>query len=640
MLAKLFVVLLSYLLLAFLTARIFEISSTWLKAGCLASQLLNPFALSVRKLKAILEQRGVSYKGLVEKKELAELVEACGVVTEAENCSVVTENSRDDKEESDELQFTGASHFFEEVEDTKAGTWLVDVIPQGHASLLRRKQWVALKRKISRFGIRIGTFNCENDLRLCIKYGWHEPSLVISMPQGNQPKGNVILKTYDSKSSVELVFKWINTQLSSKIAMFDSVEEFTDTFKASLKENPVYVVLFSTLPDPPLYLGSLSVHFTGRVRFGHVRINDWTAKRHIFKKYNIDNFPSLMIFTPEGNLTYGHRKGEWITYRPLELFLRTIHPEVNDVFVTVLLVVNMSCFMGLFLMNGGILKRMIHFVWLLIFYNTSLIILCLPVLTLLQLPFLTPVLDLTLKYCRYAMTSDVAAIMRDYICLGLQHWGLVFGGYVIYGMLIRWIQMRINSYFGLESENDNVTSISEWFAQDLYYLTNAVQTFPSLGQPRVDYSASGLEDGFELLVRRLAVPELWLRPIIPTEYINSLPVWKFCCSQVNQCCDTKQEHCTKKHGKHSGCCQESPKPAGMLVAHDCAICLEDFKKGCLLLGLPCGHCYHQKCIEVWLCGGHTSGHYCCPVCRWPAYKRKPLALEANLPRDQSQETSY
>lgn len=639
MLAKLFVVLLSYLLFVFLAARIFEISSTWLKAGCLATQLLNPFALSVRKLKAILEQRGVSYTGLVEKKELAELVEACGAVTEAENCSVVSENSGEDNEEGDELQFTGASHFFEEVEDTKAGTWLVDVIPQGHTSLLHRKQWLSLKRKIARFGIRIGTFNCENDPRLCIKYGWHEPSLVISMPQGNQPKGNVILETYDSKPSVELVFRWINKQLSSKITMFDSVEQFTDTFKASLKENPVYVVLFSTLTEPPLYLGSLSVHFTGRVRFGHVRIHDWTTKRHVCKKYNIDNFPSLMIFTPEGNLTYGCRKGEWIKYRPLELFLRTIHPEVNDVFVTVLLVVNMSCFMGLFLMSGGILKRMIHYVWLLIFYNTSLIILCLPLLTLLQLPFLSPVLDFALKYCRYAMTSDAAAVMRDYICLGLQHWGFVFGGYVIYGILIRWIRVRINGYFGLEDENDSVTSITEWFTQDLHYLTNVVQTFPSLGQPRVDYSASGLEDGFELLVRRLAVPELWLRPIIPTEYINSLPVWKFCCSQVNQYSDIEQEHCTKKHRKHSTCCQESLKPAGMLVAHDCAICLEDFKSGCLLLGLPCGHCYHQNCIEVWLCGGQTSGRYCCPVCRWPAYKRKPLALEANLSRNELQEAT-
>ncbi|PFX31048.1 E3 ubiquitin-protein ligase RNF103-like [Stylophora pistillata] len=636
MLAKLFVVLLSYLLLVFLAARIFEISSTWLKAGCLASQLLSPFTLSVRKLKAILEERGVSYTGLVEKKELAELVEACGTLTGAESCSISAESSGDNKEESNELQFTGASHFFEEVEDTKAGTWLVDVIPEGHSSLLRRKQWLALRRKIVRFGIRIGTFNCGNDPRLCIKYGWKEPSLAISMPQGNQPKGNVILKTYDSRPSVELVFRWISKELSLKIETFDRVEEFSETFKAKIEENPVYVLLFTTLPEPPLYLASLSVQFTGRVRFGHVRAFDWTREKHILKNYSIDKFPSLMIFTPEGNLTYGHRKGEWVRYHNLELFLKTLHPDVNDVFVTVFLMMNMSCFMALFIINGGILKRFIHFVWLLIFYNTSLIILCLPVLAMLQLPCLTPLLDFALKYSRYAMTSDAAAIMRNYLFFALQHKWFLYGGYLFYGMLIWWVQRRIRWYSGYENEHDSATSITEWLTQDLHSLTNVVQTFPYLGHSRIDYSLLGLEDGFEPLMRRLAVPELWLHPIIPTEYLNSLPVWKFRHSQVNHCCDDKQENCTSKC---NSCCKESVKPPGMLVAQDCSICLEDFNSGCMLLGLPCGHCYHQKCIEEWLCGGNSSCRYCCPVCRWPAFKQKPLALRENLTRNQAQETN-
>jgi len=639
MLARLFVLLLSYFFLVFLVARVFEISSSWLKAGCLASQLLNPFTLSVRKLKSILEQRGVSYAGIVEKKELVELVEACGAATEAEGCSVGIESSADDSEEGDDLNFTGASHFFEEVEDTKAGTWLVDVIPQGQSSLLRSKQWSSLKRRIARFGIRIGTFSCENDPILCIKYGWHKPSLVISMPQGNQPKGNVILKTYDSRPSVELIFQWIKREVSSKLVIFNTANEFTDTFEAKMKENRIYVVLFSTLSEPPMYLGSLSVHFTGRVRFGHVRISDWKTETHILKKYNIDNFPSLMVFTPEGNLTYGYRKGEWIKYGSLELFLKTIHPEVNDVFVTILLIVNMSCFMELFLTNGGILKRIVHLIWLLTFYNTSLIILCLPVVTIFQLPFLSPLLDFALKCCRSIMTSDAAAVVRDYTVLGLQHRALICGGYAIYGMLVRWIRRKFNGYFGFEDENNNVLSIRDWFSQDLHYLTNVVQNFPSLRQPQFDYSASGLEDGFELLIRRLAVPELWLRPVIPTEYINNLPVWKFCCSQVNQCCDSNQGHCAKKHRKNNVCCQESSKPAGMFVTHECTICLEDFRSGCLLLGLPCGHCFHQQCIEAWLCGGSVgTGRYCCPVCRWPAYKQKPLALEANLVRGQTQDS--
>lgn len=635
MLARLFVVVLTYIFLIFLIVRVFEISSTWLKAGCLASQLLNPFALSVKKLKSILEQRGVSYSGMVEKQELVELVEACGVITEAESCSVDAESATDKNEVSEDLSFTGASHFFEEVEDTKAATWLVDVIPEGHSSFLRRKQWVALKRKISRFGIRIGTFSCQNELTLCRKYGWRKPSLVISTPQGNHPKGNVILKTYQSKPSVDLVFQWINNELSSKIVTFDTVKSFVGKFEANMRENPVYVVLFSKLSQPPMLLGSLSVHFTGRVGFGHFQISlsEWKTARHILKEYNIDNFPCLMIFTPERNWTYGHRKGEWLDYKYLELYLRTIHPEVNDIFVTLLFIVNISCVMELFLINGGILKRTIHFVWLLTFYNTGLIILCLPVVTLFQLPLLSPVLDLALKYCRYIMTSHAASLLRDYTTLALQHKGLAFFGYVVYGLLLRLIQRKFKYHFGLEDEDNTIISARGWFSQDLHYLTNVVQSFPSLRQSQVDYSASGLEDGFELLIRRLAVPDLWLRPLIPTDYINKLPVWKFCVSNSRQCSHSKTGHCDLKQRNTMICC-DSSKPAGVLVAQECAICLEEFSQGCLLLGLPCGHCYHQQCIKAWLCGGGSSSHYCCPVCRWPAYKQKPLALGDNDLRSQ------
>lgn len=264
------------------------------------------------------------------------------------------------------------------------------------------------------------------------------------------------------------------------------------------------------------------------------------------------------------------------------------------------------------------------------FYNTSLIILCLPAVTVLQLPFLNPVLDSLLKYCRYIMMSDAAALIRHYTVLGLRHKEFILGGSVLYSLLIRLIQRKFKVHFGFEDENNNILSFADWFAQDLHYLTNAVQNFPSLRQPQVDYSASGLEDGFELLIRRLAVPELWLRPIIPTDYINKLPVWKFHFSQVNQYSGPKQVQWSKKHRKTNACCEESSKPAGMLVAQDCAICLEDFRNGCLLLGLPCGHCYHQQCIKVWLSGSNSTGCYCCPVCRWPAYKQKPLALEGNL----------
>ena len=33
--------------------------------------------------------------------------------------------------------------------------------------------------------------------------------------------------------------------------------------------------------------------------------------------------------------------------------------------------------------------------------------------------------------------------------------------------------------------------------------------------------------GMEMLIERLAVPNLWLRPMISAEYIQDLPDWKY-----------------------------------------------------------------------------------------------------------------
>ena len=56
---------------------------------------------------------------------------------------------------------------------------------------------------------------------------------------------------------------------------------------------------------------------------------------------------------------------------------------------------------------------------------------------------------------------------------------------------------------------------------------------------------------------------------------------------------------------------------------ECRLCLEEYKCGEMVRTLPCGHCYHSKCIDVWLAGyrqqGLPRGQRGCPLC-----KRDPL----------------
>ena len=69
--------LLLYLALLFLLVRVIE-TLAWYEAGFLAAQIIDPFSLSVRTLKSLLDGRGVSYDGVVEKKEMTNLIQTSG----------------------------------------------------------------------------------------------------------------------------------------------------------------------------------------------------------------------------------------------------------------------------------------------------------------------------------------------------------------------------------------------------------------------------------------------------------------------------------------------------------------------------------------------------------------------------------
>lgn len=62
-------------------ARLFE-TVVWYESGLFATQLVDPVTLSYRKLKTILECRGLGYSGLEEKKDVSDLLEKSGKAQE------------------------------------------------------------------------------------------------------------------------------------------------------------------------------------------------------------------------------------------------------------------------------------------------------------------------------------------------------------------------------------------------------------------------------------------------------------------------------------------------------------------------------------------------------------------------------
>ncbi|XP_042068992.1 E3 ubiquitin-protein ligase RNF103 isoform X3 [Haplochromis burtoni] len=132
---KLFFLLL-YFIVLFTLARIFE-AVVWYETGMFATQLVDPVTLSYKKLKTILECRGLGYSGLVEKKDVSELVEKSGELTQGELYSAIKkQKEQTEADGSSTTHFSGEVHFYELVEDTKDGIWLVQVVHQAWLAAL------------------------------------------------------------------------------------------------------------------------------------------------------------------------------------------------------------------------------------------------------------------------------------------------------------------------------------------------------------------------------------------------------------------------------------------------------------------------------------------------------------------------
>nr|KAG5705250.1 hypothetical protein BaRGS_011276 [Batillaria attramentaria] len=165
--------LLIYITVLFVLARILE-AVAWYETGTLSRRLLDPMALSVAKLKALLEQRGVSYDTVVEKSELSQLVEGSGPVHEDE---VELLQASDDSPASANTNFTSGAHFYEQVEDAKDSVWLVQVVAGyhiGHNHIiptpLSDNTWKAIRKKVTKFGVHTGVLDCRLDPRFFAEF--------------------------------------------------------------------------------------------------------------------------------------------------------------------------------------------------------------------------------------------------------------------------------------------------------------------------------------------------------------------------------------------------------------------------------------------------------------------------------------
>ncbi|XP_063354628.1 E3 ubiquitin-protein ligase RNF103 [Pelmatolapia mariae] len=682
---KLFFLLL-YFIVLFTLARIFE-AVVWYETGMFATQLVDPVTLSYKKLKTILECRGLGYSGLVEKKDVSELVEKSGELTQGELYSAIKkQKEQTEADGSSTTHFSGEVHFYELVEDTKDGIWLVQVIAQDREALLSQSNWGKMVQKVSQFGIRTGTFNCSNDYRSCIKRGWQRSTLIMSVPQTSASKGKVMLKEYKgSRVETEQIFRWMTSHVAHRIKTLHHSEQLVEEWRSD-PAHPLKMFLFARLSQPPAFFSSLSVKFTGRIEFIFVDVRRW-GNYSSLSEIGVTRSPAYILKMPEGIYHYGNSTGEFLSLAAMDTFLRSVQPEVNDLFVFSLVLINLLAWMDLFITQGATVKRFVVLIRTLGTYNSILLVSWLPVLALLQLPYLDILYGYSLKLLRYADTTTLASLVRADWTFYSSHPALFLSTYLAHGLLVDYFEKKRRC--GTRSQEDSRTNLEwlaslwDWYTSYLLHPIASLQQFPS------DHSE--WEDDPNFLFEHLAFPDLWLRPLVNMDYIKTLPTWRLRAvgqSRLEASCEkadkeTRSQHSDKErkeppHGssshKRSLCsvnfnsqlpacsdvdasggrqcacaavssrngsslsadravkdncvvsdcvsnhqhCDWSMWPCDMLQCSECVVCLETFVSEEVLMGLPCGHAFHQQCIVVWL----AAGRHCCPVCRWPSYKKK------------------
>lgn len=118
---------------------------------------------------------------------------------------------------------------------------------------------------------------------------------------------------------------------------------------SSGSSSDVKVLLLTHLLHPPLFLAALSIKFTGRIKFGmfSLKKEDSEAVRKKLKLLD-HQIPSYLIVTPERKVVYGQRRFEHFNFASMNLFLRAVQPEMNDVFLCSLVLVNMLVSLQIF----------------------------------------------------------------------------------------------------------------------------------------------------------------------------------------------------------------------------------------------------------------------------------------------------
>lgn len=530
------------------------------------------------------------------------------------------------------VNFSTYDEFQDNIKDTTS-IWVVKVSAAKRKDIVNKRQWNWMSQRLKRYGIKMGTYKCSLDPRLCNHRRLHSSTVILATPRGYGTDMKVDFHVYQNDDIVKsdntknFIYKWIKRKLYPKVKTVHSFSELTEgpisRYRTIQPKPSMSFVYKSNGRVPPLLFTSLSVKFAGRIRFYMFRTNEVSKSGNVF------------AMNPNTIYNYGKKQGEQFTYSCIEFFLRTLHPEVNDIFVVSVILLNMACWLELFLQKGGPLKRLFYFVWGFAIANVILVSIWLLLIQLLYMPEVQPIIELCLKNFQQVMFTNIAAIIRQDIIQLSKHLHIVIFGFLGYGILLGYLHYK----FQRNTDRISFTSIMDLIRYDIEELSELFCSLIGFITPSLRIYR--FEESIERILHRLATPDLWLHSKYPTDYIHNLPTWTYYCNESDCHHHDKGESSSDEDIQSENeishpvpACDSARKnnmcTSNQILSDDCVICLDIYKCGDMMRGLPCDHCFHKTCIDSWLFTNTETSHHRCPVCRWPADIRKGKAEVVDL----------
>lgn len=241
--------------------------------------------------------------------------------------------------------------------------------------------------------------------------------------------------------------------------------------------------------------------------------------------HKIGTSPNFVVICGNSVATYGNNKGELLTAGALDIFVRFLQPRMNDIFVVSLVVTNFLAFADLLDYRGSLWKHFVRTLVCIPVYNILVFVTWLTLSTLVKFSWIKAILDLGTGVIREVGGAGLLGVLL-YHCVLVYYYkwlaavALLLFGAIVYG----WRRVRRTSvHYSSEQDGESWYIV---FPMDSYLVNVLFRPMASLSRPRPSQDFD-LEEGMERLIQRLATPDLWLHPVLPTEYIEDLPTWRY-----------------------------------------------------------------------------------------------------------------